>query len=317
MKMPIQNHTTKAPKHFLKAQCLPKTSATHLFGRIAQPHLDHLLKVALPHDLHVVPAVPGHAHRDALLALLEARPSLSHEVLHRHANATAVLNLRLVLLVVQLGAHGRRQDLHDAHIRGAQLLAHRHDQVVQRRLAGAVVATAHDGHERQPGRREHQRRRRLVAEQVRQEVLAQVDVRRVVGRDLCLYRVQLDGLGPAEVEPALDARVQNHRVQRWEVLDYPVLPVSPAPLYVFAEYRVTGMILFGKAGDAFEVRDIELHRGDLVLAMFLHESIEVLTSPANGNDKGTRFDDLIGEGFTNPGSGAEDEDGFVGVRHID
>ncbi len=101
-----------------------------------------------------------HAHRNGLLPLLQSLPSRIRKLPNGYTYAPAILNVRLIM---QLRLHRRRQDLYHLDVIGlpvaitsdlVQLGAHRHDDVMQSRLGGAVVRTMQDGEQREAGRRE-------------------------------------------------------------------------------------------------------------------------------------------------------------------
>ena len=234
----------------------------------------------LPLGLKGVKGAFGHADGDLVPTLDEALVRLVGEGVERHPDRRPVLDVRLVLGVVQLRLHGRREDLDDldARRRLTQLPAQDEDEVVQRRLGGAVVGAPHQGHEREAGRRvdEGAVGGRLLGLQEREERLGQREVGEVVGHKLLVDEVEVDRVGLGEVEAALDARVEEDAV----------------------EVRVRGGDVGGEVGDLGELRDVEGDGGDFVGAVLAHELVEVLLAAARCDHVRPVRDELFRQCFS-------------------
>ena len=65
-------------------------------------HPNHRLKVLLPRRLHRAIPLLRRSHHDLLTPRHKTLPRLLRELIERHANGAAVLQTRLMLLIVQL-----------------------------------------------------------------------------------------------------------------------------------------------------------------------------------------------------------------------
>ena len=129
------------------------------------------MELLLPLRFPSIERLLGHAHRDLLLACSQAIIRFLRELIERHPDLTAVLDVRLMLFIVKF-RYGRSicccssfavtvrlltldrgwVQLHHLHFGFLQLLPQAKNEVVQRGLAGAVVGASQHRHQGQAGR---------------------------------------------------------------------------------------------------------------------------------------------------------------------
>lgn len=181
----------------------------------SREHFSHGLVNLLSLGLKRVKDLFGGANRDLILASRQLDPGFINELLQRHANHVAVLQVGLVLGVVQFCLHGRWIDFDDLDIAGAilQLCAQSQNEVVQSSLRGTIVRAAHHGNKGHLGGSECDGGLRLSLLEMRNEFVGETDSGGVVGDQLLIEDVHIDGLGLREVERPLDAGVDENTVQ--------------------------------------------------------------------------------------------------------
>jgi hypothetical protein len=116
-------------------------------------------------------------------------------------------------LIVQLRLHRGRRDLNHTHISLLQVAAQRDQEVVQRRLSGAISRAPAQGHDRKARGGVHQGGRLILSDQEGEECRSQVDGRCVICDQFCAEYVEVHGLRLREVEATLDTGVDEDRVE--------------------------------------------------------------------------------------------------------
>ena len=153
----------------------------------------------------------------------------------------------------------------------------------------AVVGVSWNWDQRKTRRSVHQCSLVLLFLQVWQDCSGQVDVRGVVGLELLVECVQIDGLWFGKVEVTLDSTVDKDTVN----------------------VRVGLHHALCEAWDLVELGNVELDRLSLVLSMLLHKLVEVFLSAASDNDLDVIVDELGGECLSNTGGGSKHENLLV------
>lgn len=143
-------------------------------------HFNHTLKQRGSPLFKARHPLPNHTNGDILLPLDKSLPRLIRELIQRHTQASTVLDIWLILLVMEFRLDSWRQDLNDLDIGVAELLAHDHDEMVERGFGGAVVPTACDGDNGQAGRCKDQGGGHWLRLEERKEWLQKVDVGGIV-----------------------------------------------------------------------------------------------------------------------------------------
>lgn len=105
----------------------------------------HTVECLLPLLFPPVEGALRHANRNLVLACLEPSPRCFRKVFERHADLSAVLDVRLVFFVMQLGLYGGREDLDNLDVTRSvlELLSEHQNEVMQCRLGSTVVRASH------------------------------------------------------------------------------------------------------------------------------------------------------------------------------
>lgn len=74
-------------------------------------------------------------------------------------------------------------------------------------------------------------------------------------------------------------------------------------------------LLFRPGGNSLDVGDVEHVDGDLVGAMLSKKGVEAILTTADRDDKDSRANHALGEGFSNTGGGARDEHSLIREGH--
>jgi hypothetical protein len=135
----------------------PKQLAVdHILPGIFSPIIEQPFRLETVEDflslgLKGVENLLGHADGNLVQTLDKTPVRLVREFVERHAHQTSVLDVGLMLFVVELGLHGRREDLNHLDLGPLQLSPETENEVVQCRLGGAVVRAHGQGDEGEGG----------------------------------------------------------------------------------------------------------------------------------------------------------------------
>ena len=283
------------PHHFLESNSHALHSLHHLPIPLLPHHLPPILSILFKILFH-------EPYGDLIPPLAQLRPRIIHKLRQRNPKAPPILNIRLMPLIMQLRLHRGRKHLNNINrprrcLRRRQLVPQHENQLMQSSLRRAVIRRAQHRGERQSRRRIHERRRSAtLLLQERDERDRQPHEARVVGVELRLEQVEVDGGRVGEVEGPLHAGVEEDAVQ----------------------VRVGGGDGRDEGGDSVVVRDVEDEGGGVVGAAVLgDEGVEVLFAPAGDDDFDVVLDEALCHGGADAGRGADDEDFLVGeARHF-